>query len=201
MTTVMAERLKDCNFDLKKFLIEDMSRSFCMLIILRNEDLDLTEEQIIEKLENSIKYHSYKPDENQVSEVDYRKYLEKKYQSSKIYDEKELKKAIDILEKVKNIRKILQEKSKLTTNEIVKKAISETLRQLGIIEEDQNCSIEIYKKRLNKSFEEFEKEYKKELEYNKKFQKEYNEKEYKISKERLETYKEYVKEVKRLFND
>lgn len=201
MTTVMAERLKDCSFDLKKFLIEDMSRSFGMLVILRDEDWGLTEEQIIEKLENSIKYHSYKPDENQVSEVDYRKYLEKEYQSSKIYNEEELKKTIEILEKVKNIRKVLQEKSKLTTNEIVKNAISETLHQLNVIEEDKKLSIEFLKKRLNKSFEEFEKEYKKELEYNKKFQKEYNEKEYKISKERLEAYKEYVKEVKRLFND
>lgn len=27
-TTGMAERLKDCNFNLKKYLIEDISRSF-----------------------------------------------------------------------------------------------------------------------------------------------------------------------------
>lgn len=147
MTTVMAERLKDCSFDLKKFLIEDMSRSFGMLVILRDEDWGLTEEQIIEKLENSIKYHSYKPDENQVSEVDYRKYLEKEYQSSKIYNEEELKKTIEILEKVKNIRKVLQEKSKLTTNEIVKNAISETLHQLNVIEEDKKLSIEFLKKK------------------------------------------------------
>ena len=54
---------------------------------------------------------------------------------------------------------------------------------------------------LSKSFEAFERERKKDLKYKKEFYKECNEKEYKFSKERLEAYKEYVKEVKRLFHD
>ena len=51
------------------------------------------------------------------------------------------------------------------------------------------------------STESFERERKKGLKYKKEFHKEYNEKEYNLSKERLEAYKEYVKEVKRLFHD
>ena len=83
----------------------------------------------------------------------------------------------------------------------MKNAISETLHQIKVIEEDQNLSIGIAKERLCKSFEDFERERKKDLKYEKEFYKKYNEEEYKFSKERLEAYKEYVKEVKRLFHD
>lgn len=200
-TTVMAERLKDCNFNLKKYLIEDMSRSFGMLVALRDDSWELTEEQIFKILEDSVKHCLSRPDETQLSEIEYKKHLEKEYQSNRDFYKEKLTKATKILEKVKEARKILQEKSKLTTNEIVKNAISETLHQIKIIEADQNLSIDIAKERLGKSFKAFERERKKDLKYKKEFYKECNEKEYKFSKERLEAYKEYVKEVKRLFHD
>lgn len=200
-TTGMAERLKDCNFNLKKYLIEDVSRSFGMLVTLRDNSWELTEEQIFKILEDSVKRCSSRPDEIQLSEIEYKKHLEKEYQSSRDFYEEKLTNAIKTLEKVKEVRKVLQEKSKLTTNEIVKKAISETLHQIEIIEEDQNFYIDFAKEVLSKSFETFERERKKDLKYKKEFHKECNEKEYKLSKERLEAYKEYVKEVKRLFHD
>ena len=200
-TTGMAERLKDCNFNLKKYLIEDMSRSFGMLVALRDDSWELTEEQIFKILEDSVKCCLSRPDETQLSEIEYKKHLEKEYRSSRDFYEGKLTDAIKTLEKVKEVRKVLQEKSKLTTNEIVKNAISETLHQIEIIEEDQNFSIDIAKEVLSKSFETFERERKKDLKYKKEFHKECNEKEYKLSKERLEAYKEYVKEVKRLFHD
>lgn len=200
-TTGMAERLKDCNFNLKKYLIEDMSRSFGMLVTLRDDSWELTEEQIFKILEDSVKCCLSRPDETQLSEIEYKKHLEKEYQSSRDFYKEKLINAIKTLEKVKEARKVLQEKSKLTTNEIVKNAISETLHQIKIIEEDQNFSIDIAKEILSKSFEAFERERKKDLKYKKEFHKECNEKEYKLSKERLEAYKEYVKEVKRLFHD
>lgn len=200
-TTVMAERLKDCNFNLKKYLIEDTSRSFGMLVTLRDDSWELTEEQIFKILEDSVKRCSSRPDETQLSDIEYKKYLEKEYQSSRDFYEEKLTNAIKILEKVKEVRKVLQEKSKLTINEIVKNAISETLHQIKIIEEDQNFYIDMAKEILSKSFEAFERERKKDLKYKKEFHKECNEKEYKLSKERLEAYKEYVKEVKRLFHD
>lgn len=200
-TTGMAERLKDCNFNLKKYLIEDMSRSFGMLVTLRDDSRELTEEQIFKILEDSVKHCSSIPDETQLSEIEYKKHLKKEYQSSRDFYKEKLINATKTLEKVKEARKVLQEKSKLTTNEIVKNAISETLHQIEIIEEDQNFSIDIAKEMLSKSFEAFERERKKDLKYKKEFYKEYNEKEYKLSKERLEAYKEYVKEVKRLFHD
>jgi hypothetical protein len=200
-TTGMAERLKDCNFNLKKYLIEDMSRSFGMLVTLRDDSWELTEEQIFKILEDSVKQRLPIPDETQLSEVEYKKHLEKEYQSSRDFYKEKLTNAIKTLEKVKEVKKVLQEKSKLTTNEIVKNAISETLHQIKVIEEDQNFSIDIAKEVLSKSFETFERERKKDLNYKKEFYKECNEKEYKLSKERLEAYKEYVKEVKRLFHD
>lgn len=200
-TTGMAERLKDCNFNLKKYLIEDMSRSFGMLVALRDDSWELTEEQIFKILEDSVKCCLSRPDETQLSEIEYKKHLEKEYQSSRDFYEGKLTNATKTLEKVKEVRKVLQEKSKLTTNEIVKNAISETLHQIEIIEEDQNFYIDVAKEVLSKSFETFERERKKGLKYKKEFYKEYNEKEYKLSKERLEAYKEYVKEVKRLFHD
>lgn len=200
-TTGMAERLKDCNFNLKKYLIEDMSRSFGMLVALRDDSWELTEEQIFKILEDSVKCCLSRPDETQLSEIEYKKHLEKEYQFSRDFYEGKLTNAIKTLEKVKEVRKVLQEKSKLTTNEIVKNAISETLHQIEIIEEDQNFYIDVAKEVLSKSFETFERERKKGLKYKKEFYKEYNEKEYKLSKERLEAYKEYVKEVKRLFHD
>lgn len=200
-TTVMAERLKDCNFNLKKYLIEDMSRSFGMLVTLRDDSWELTEEQILKFLEDSVKCYTSKPDETLLSEIEYKKYLEKEYQSTKNFYEEKLTDATKTLERVKEARKKLQEKFNITTNEIVKNAISETFHQLNTIEEDQNLSIEIARESLSKSFEDFARERKKELKYRKEFHKEYNEKEYKLSKERLEAYKEYVKEVKRLFND
>lgn len=200
-TTGMAERLKDCNFNLKKYLIEDMSRSFGMLVTLRDDSWELTEEQIFKILEDSVKRCSSRPDETQLSDIEYKKHLEKEYQSSRDFYKEKLINATKTLEKVKEARKVLQEKSKLTTNEIVKNAISETLHQIGIIEEDQNFSIDMAKEMLSKSFEAFERERKKDLKYKKELHKEYNEKEYKLSKERLEVYKEYVKEVKRLFYD
>lgn len=200
-TTGMAERLKDCNFNLKKYLIEYMSRSFGMLVTLRDDSRELTEEQIFKILENSVKRCLSRPDETQLSEIEYKKHLEKEYRSSRDLYKEKLINATKTLEKVKEARKVLQEKSKLTTNEIVKNAISETLHQIEIIEEDQNLSIDIAKERLGKSFEAFERERKKDLKYEKEFHKKYNEKEHKLSKERLEAYKEYVKEVKRLFRD
>ena len=200
-TTVLAERLKDCNFNLKKYLIEDMSRSFGMLVTLRDDSWELTEEQIFKILKDSVKCCLSRPDETQLSEIEYKKHLEKEYQSSRDFYKEKLINATKTLEKVKEARKVLQEKSKLTTNEIVKNAISETLHQIKIIEEDQNFSIDIAKEVLSKSFEAFERERKKDLKYKKEFHKECNEKEYKLSKERLEVYKEYVKEVKRLFHD
>lgn len=200
-TTGMAERLKDCNFNLKKYLIEDMSRSFGMLVTLRDDSWELTEEQIFKILEDSVKCCLSRPDETQLSEIEYKKHLEKEYQSSRDFYEEKLTNATKTLEKVKEVRKVLQEKSKLTTNEIVKNAISETLHQIEIIEEDQNFYIDVAKEVLSKSFEVFERERKKDLKYKKEFHKECNEKEYKLSKERLEAYKEYVKEVKRLFHD
>lgn len=200
-TTGMAERLKDCNFNLKKYLIEDMSRSFGMLVTLRDDSRELTEEQIFKILEDSVKHCSSIPDETQLSEIEYKKHLEKEYQSSRDFYKEKLINATKTLEKVKEARKVLQEKSKLTTNEIVKNAISEALHQTEIIEEDQNFSIDMAKEMLSKSFEAFERERKKDLKYKKEFYKECNEKEYKLSKERLEVYKEYVKEVKRLFHD
>ena len=200
-TTGMAERLKDCNFNLKKYLIEDMPRSFGMLVTLRDDSRELTEEQIFKILEDSVKCCLSRPDETQLSEIKYKKHLEKEYRSSRDFYKEKLTNATKILEKVKEARKILQEKSKLTTNKIVKNAISETLHQIEIIEDDQNFSIDIAKERLGKSFEAFERERKKDLKYEKEFYKKYNEKEYKLSKERLEAYKEYVKEVKRLFHD
>lgn len=200
-TTGMAERLKDCNFNLKKYLIEDMSRSFGMLVTLRDDSWELTEEQIFKILEDSVKGCSSRPDETQLSDIEYKKYLEKEYQSSRDFYKEKLIDATKTLEKVKEARKVLQEKFKLTTNEIVKKAISETLHQIEIIEEDQNFYIDVAKEVLSKSFETFERERKKGLKYKKEFYKEYNEKEHKLSKERLEAYKEYVKEVKRLFHD
>lgn len=200
-TTVLAERLKDCNFNLKKYLIEDMSRSFGMLVTLRDDSLELTEEQIFKILEDSVKCCLSIPDETQLSEIEYKKHLDKEYQSSRDFYKEKLTNATKILEKVKEARKVLQEKSKLTTNEIVKNAISETLHQIKVIEEDQNFSIDIAKEMLSKSFEAFEREHKKDLKYEKEFYKKYNEEAYKLSKERLEAYKEYVKEVKRLFHD
>ena len=200
-TTGMAERLKDCNFNLKKYLIEDMSRSFGMLVALRDDSLELTEEQIFKILEDSVKRCLSRPDEAQLSEIECKKHLEKEYQSSRDLYKERLTNATKILEKVKEARKILQEKSKLTTNEIVKNTISETLHQIKVIEEDQNLSIDIAKEMLSKSFEDFERERKKSLNYEKEFYKKYGEEEYKFSKERLEAYKEYVKEVKRLFHD
>ena len=158
-TTVMAERLKDCNFNLKKYLIEDMSRSFGMLVALRDDSWELTEEQIFKILEDSVKHCLSRPDETQLSEIEYKKHLEKEYQSNRDFYKEKLTKATKILEKVKEARKILQEKSKLTTNEIVKNAISETLHQIKIIEADQNLSIDIAKERLGKSFKAFEREY------------------------------------------
>ena len=200
-TTGMAERLKDCNFNLKKYLIEDMSRSFGMLVTLRDDSWELTEEQIFKILEDSVKRCLSKPDETKLSEIEYKKHLEKEYQSNRDFYKEKLINATKTLEKVKEARKVLQEKSKLTTNEIVKNVISETLHQIEIIEEDQNFYIDVAKKVLSKSFETFERERKKDLKYKKEFYKECNEKEYKLSKERLEVYKEYVKEVKRLFHD
>ena len=200
-TTVLAEMLKDRDFNLKKYLIEDMSRNFGMLVTLRDDSWELTEEQIFKVLEDSVKRCLSRPDETQLSEIEYKKHLEKEYQSNRDFYKEKLTKATKTLEKVKEARKVLQEKSKITTNEIVKNAISETLHQIKIIEEDQNSYIDVAKKVLSKSFEAFERERKKSLKYEKEFHKEYNEKEYKLSKERLETYKEYVKEVKRLFRD
>ena len=173
-TTGMAERLKDCNFNLKKYLIEDMSRSFGMLVTLRDDSWELTEEQIFKILEDSVKRCSSRPDETQLSDIEYKKHLEKEYQSSRDFYKEKLTNATKILEKVKEARKVLQEKSKLTTNEIVKNAISETLHQIKVIEEDQNLSIDIAKEMLSKSFEAFERECKKDLKYKKEFYKECN---------------------------
>ena len=200
-TTVLAERLKNRDFNLKKYLIEDMPRSFGMLVTLRDDSWELTEEQIFKILEDSVKRCLSRPDETQLSEIEYKKHLEKEYQSNRDLYKEKLTNATKILEKVKEARKVLQEKSKLSTNEIVKNAISKTLHQIKIIEEDQNFSIDIAKEMLSKSFEAFERERKKDLKYEKEFYKKYNEEEYKLSKERLEAYKEYVKEVKRLFHD
>lgn len=54
-TTALLERLKDKNFDLKAWLVEDVIRIFGIGACLRDEVKDLSKKQIIKALKKKIR--------------------------------------------------------------------------------------------------------------------------------------------------
>lgn len=178
-TTGLLERLKDKNFDVKAWLVEDVVRLFGIACYLR-DDGDLSSKQIYKALKKEDKRR-----EKERKEILNPKYptllverkLKKQYEKQKKEKEKELEKLLKQKEKVIKCLKEFNTIYRTNTSEedLVVNLLEEAKEQLSILKDDIDFDIKWCKKALNKHFSSFEKfkkwkekEIKEEIDYLKK---------------------------------
>lgn len=205
MPTGYTAQIMEKGFDLRKWLIEDLPRNFCLLITLRDSG-ELDEKQIIKSLEDdySVEYH--------LKEM---KKAEKNIIEIKKKSNEQLKKEMDKFNKqaVHNIGKYVKknEEGKKKLNEVKEKLIklklnanefSNIVLDFGISQIDQTIDIDYYDFKyvpklvqyidVDKYKEMLIKEAERDIIYH---QKEYV-KTLDNRKERVEKYKQYIKFIK-----
>lgn len=167
MPTVLTERLKEKNFKLVDWMLEDVIRLFGLTTCLRDEDCDLNKKQILKALK---KYDKEKIKERerelnpkyppQLSE----RQLKKNYDKLIKRTNKELKESIEEREKIKQCIKELEKRAMsiiiADLTDMVTGLISTTREQLDIAEKENKWNIDFLKKLLksNSTFEKYKKD-------------------------------------------
>jgi len=163
MTTVLLERLKDKNYDVKKWLLEDVVRLFCICISLRDESRELTEQEILQHLqkEDDQRERRYQEKLNPKYPVMLsEEKLKERYQKEK---EANIELLQESLEDEKKVAKIISEfneicaKNKNNQDELVFGVLNEARKQLAILKDDVKSNIVWYQKQVNniKTFEQY----------------------------------------------
>ena len=161
-TTALLERLKDKNFDVKAWLVEDVVRLFGIACYLRDESRDLNKKQIIKALKKEDKRRAKEREE--VLNAKYpalladRK-LKKQYEKQKKEKEKKLEKLLKQKEKAIKCLKEFNTIYRTNTSEedLVINLLEEAKEQLSILKDDIDFDIKWRKETLNKHFSSFEK--------------------------------------------
>ena len=160
-TTGLLERLKDKNFDVKAWLVEDVVRIFGIACCLR-DDGELSSKQIYKALKKEDKRR-----EKERKDVLNPKYptllverkLKKQYEKQKKEKEKELEKLLKQKEKAIKCLKEFNTIYRTNTSEedLVINLLEEAKEQLSILKDDIDFDIKCCKGALNKHFSSFEK--------------------------------------------
>lgn len=160
-TTALLERLKNKNFDVKAWLVEDVVRIFGIACCLR-DDGELSSKQIYKVLQKEDKRR-----EKERKDVLNPKYptllverkLKKQYEKQKKEKEKELEKLLKQKEKAIKCLKEFNNIYRTNTSEedLVINLLEEAKEQLSILKDDIDFDIKWCKEALNKHFSSFEK--------------------------------------------
>lgn len=160
-TTGLLERLKDKDFDVKAWLVEDVVRLFGIAYCLR-DDRELSSKQIYKALKKEDKRR-----EKERKEILNPKYptllverkLKKQYEKQKKEKEKELEKLLKQKEKAIKCLKEFNTIYRTNTSEedLVVNLLEEAKEQLSILKDDIDFDIKCCKEALNKQFSSFEK--------------------------------------------
>lgn len=160
-TTGLLERLKDKDFDVKAWLVEDVVRLFGIACCLR-DDGELSSKQIYKALKKEDKRR-----EKERKEILNPKFptllverkLKKQYEKQKKEKEKELEKLLKQKEKAIKCLKEFNTIYRTNTSEedLVVNLLEEAKEQLSILKDDIDFDIKCCKKTLNKHFSSFEK--------------------------------------------
>lgn len=160
-TTALLERLKNKNFDVKAWLVEDVVRLFGIACCLR-DDGKLSSKQIYKVLQKEDKRR-----EKERKDVLNPKYptllverkLKKQYEKQKKEKEKELEKLLKQKEKAIKCLKEFNTIYRTNTSEedLVINLLEEAKEQLSILKDDIDFDIKWCKEALNKHFSSFEK--------------------------------------------
>lgn len=160
-TTALLERLKDKNFDVKAWLVEDVVRLFGIACCVR-DDGELSSKQIYKALQKEDKKR-----EKERKDVLNPKYptllverkLKKQYEKQKKEKEKELEKLLKQKEKAIKCLKEFNTIYRTNTSEedLVINLLEEAKEQLSILKDDIDFDIKWCKEALNKHFSSFEK--------------------------------------------
>lgn len=203
-TTGLLERLKDKNFDVKAWLVEDVVRLFGIACCLR-DDGELSSKQIYKALKKEDKRR-----EKERKEILNPRYptllverkLKKQYEKQKKEKEKELEKLLKQKEKAIKCLKEFNTIYRTNTSEedLVVNLLEEAKEQLSILKDDIDFDIKWCKNALNKHFSSFEKfkewknkEIKEEIDYLKKKKQEIIEEQ--KPKSSAEIYKQLVDSI------
>lgn len=203
-TTGLLERLKNKNFDVKAWLVEDVVRLFGIACCLR-DDGELSSKQIYKALKKEDKRK-----EKERKEILNPKYptllverkLKKQYEKQKKEKEKELEKLLKHKEKASKCLKEFNTIYRTNTSEedLVVNLLEEAKEQLSILKDDINFDIKWCKIALKKHFSNFEKfkewnkkEIKEEIDYLKKKKQEIIEEQ--KPKSSAELYKQLVDSI------
>lgn len=161
-TTGLLERLKNKNFDVKAWLVEDVVRIFGIGACLRDESRDLNKKQIIKALKKEDKRRAKEREE--VLNAKYpsllaERKLKKQYEKQKKEKEKELEKLLKQKEKAIKCLKEFNTIYRTNTSEedLVINLLEEAKEQLSILKDDIDFDIKWCKEALNKHFSSFEK--------------------------------------------
>ena len=160
-TTGLLERLKDKNFDVKAWLVEDVVRLFGIACCLR-DDGELSSKQIYKALKKEDKRR-----EKERKDILNPKYptllverkLKKQYEKQKKEKEKELEKLLKQKEKAIKCLKEFNTIYRTNTSEedLVINLLEEAKEQLSILKDDIDFDVKWCKEALNKHFSSFEK--------------------------------------------
>lgn len=160
-TTGLLERLKDKDFDVKAWLVEDVIMLFGIAYCLR-DDGELSSKQIYKALKKEDKRK-----EKERKEILNPKYptllverkLKKEYEKQKKEKEKELEKLLKHKEKAIKCLKEFNTIYRTNTSEedLVINLLEEAKEQLSILKDDINFDIKWCKHTLNKHLSSFEK--------------------------------------------
>lgn len=169
MPTVLTERLKEKKFKLVDWMLEDVIRLFGICVCLRDEDSDLSKEQILKTLKKYDK-EKFKEREKDLNPKYPPKLSER--QLKKNYDKlikranKELKEKIEEREKINQCIKELEKRANsiviANLTDMVTGLLETTKEQLDIAKKENEWNID-FLKNLLKSHSTFEK-YKKNVE-------------------------------------
>lgn len=162
-TTGIIENLKDKNYDVKKWLLEDVVRLFGVCVIFRDRCEKLSQEQILEELkkDDEQRENYRQKDLNPVyPTMPTKEELRKAYEYSKKSKQQYEKQILERREKVyKCIREFseIRAKNLRSNDELINNLLEEAKRQLNILKDDVEYDFAWLQteKAKNETFEQF----------------------------------------------